>query len=140
MEQSLLAAAVRAWVSAEFASQRPARVSSSTTSICQRTNSYLQEHQGQLVYIADICAALGIPDRCLNLAFQKGFGISPIAYLRLRRLRQAHEQLQADSRKSTSVKAIAYDAGFGDLSRFATYYRQTFGELPHETFTRDPAR
>ncbi len=76
--------------------------------------------------------------RALQDGFSRDVGIPPMTYLREVRLRRAHEALRQATREATTVQAVAYNWGFLHLSRFATGYREAFGELPSKTLSRDP--
>jgi transcriptional regulator GlxA family with amidase domain len=54
-------------------------------------------------------------------------------YLKQRRLNTVRERLHATSQDDLAVAAIAREAGFVHLSRFAGDYQQLFGELPSDT-------
>ena len=57
-------------------------------------------------------------------------------YLRNIRLARAHQDLQEADPSSTTVAAIAYRWGFSHVPRFATAYRERYGELPSATIRR----
>lgn len=59
--------------------------------------------------------------------FRRVTGLTPYKYLLGLRMRQAAVALwQSDN----AISAIAYDAGFGDLSTFNHRFKQTFGTTP----------
>lgn len=62
--------------------------------------------------------------------------MSPMAYVRIRRLDAVSRALLALGPEETSVTEIATDHGFFHLSRFAADYRRRFGEFPSETLRR----
>jgi AraC-like DNA-binding protein len=76
--------------------------------------------------------------RALQDGFSTDVGIPPMTYLRDVRLRRAHEALRRATREATTVQAVARTWGFVHMSRFATAYREAFGELPSETLSRGP--
>lgn len=86
--------------------------------------------------ISDLALQSGAAERTLRTAFQKCFGVSPIEYLRVRRLNQARQLLESACVGETSVTQIAFQLGFWDLGRFAKAYHQLFGKLPSETLRR----
>ena len=55
------------------------------------------------------------------------------------KLRRAREMLSAAATE-TSVTAVAFVCGFGNLGHFARDYRETFGERPSETLARATRR
>jgi AraC-like DNA-binding protein len=82
---------------------------------------------------ATLASRCHVGARALQKGFQHHLGVSPMAYLRGVRLRRAHEDLRAGCPASTTVTAIAHRWGFAHLSRFATAYRDAYGELPART-------
>jgi transcriptional regulator GlxA family with amidase domain len=54
-------------------------------------------------------------------------------YARRVRLHHAHCDLVAADRWQTTVAAIAAKWGFAHTGHFATRYRETYGQSPHET-------
>jgi AraC-like DNA-binding protein len=65
--------------------------------------------------------------------FPNHLDITPAGYLRRIRLDQAHRQLQAAGPDRDSVTAVAYRWGFSSPSRFAAYYRRSYGVTPSHT-------
>ncbi|MBI2738851.1 MAG: AraC family transcriptional regulator [Rhodospirillales bacterium] len=83
--------------------------------------------------MADLCAAIGVPERTLRMRCSEFLGMSPLAYVRLRRLNLARRALLRTDAATTSVTGVARKFGFSELGRFATAYRATFGEAPSAT-------
>ena len=96
-------------------------------------------HPDQTLSISDLARQDGVPERTLRTAFQRCYGLSPVEYLRIRRLHQARRLLLGSCQDETTVTQIAFGLGFWDLGRFAGAYRQLFGERPSETL-RKPVR
>ena len=63
--------------------------------------------------------------------------MSPQSFARHVRLNGWHRDLLNASPQLQTVTRIAEDWGFSELGRAAGYYRELFGELPHETLQRD---
>ncbi|MDP3851460.1 MAG: helix-turn-helix domain-containing protein [Luteolibacter sp.] len=101
--------------------------------VFRRAQSFLHEKSHAPVYLAELCAATGVPERTLRDIFQSILGVSPLRYLQLRRMRQVRQALQQADRLDHSVKQIALASGFWELGRFAVEYRHLFGESPSET-------
>lgn len=93
----------------------------------------ISEHPGEAIYIADICADLGVPERTLRFCCYETLGISPKQYLFRRRMQLAKQALRKASGSATSVTAVACDLGFWNFGRFAVEYRRLFGESPSTT-------
>jgi AraC family ethanolamine operon transcriptional activator len=85
------------------------------------------------LHISEICSTLSVSRRTLHRAFHDAVGVGPVAYLRLRRLSAVNRMLTSDMLPGGSVTQTALEFGFGDLGRFAGYYRRIFHESPSET-------
>jgi len=105
--------------------------------IVARFEAYLEAHPGEPLYLTEICAAVGAPERTLRIACAEHLGIGPIRYLALRRMHLVRRALlRGDS--STTVTRVATDHGFWELGRFAVAYRMLFGETPSASLYRPP--
>ncbi|MCU7724541.1 AraC family transcriptional regulator [Actinoplanes sp. KI2] len=86
--------------------------------------------------VSDLATIGGMSVRSLQEGFRRHLACTPMAYLQQVRLLQARETLrQADPRGST-VAAVAHRWGFAHLGRFASAYRERFGEAPSDTLRR----
>ncbi|MDH2434348.1 helix-turn-helix domain-containing protein [Pokkaliibacter sp. MBI-7] len=103
--------------------------------IVDRACDYVLSRRDDPPSIVDLCNRVGASRRKLQYCFHETLGINPVAYLRTLRLNEAHRALlQAGA--TTTVQDVAACWGFWHLSRFATDYRQLFGEKPSETLRR----
>jgi len=105
----------------------------------RRAEEFIEAHWDQAITIEKLVEATGVGARAIFRAFQQTRGYSPMAFARMIRLRHAREMLSAPVTE-TSVTAIAFVCGFGNLGHFARDYRQTFGERPSETLARATRR
>ena len=99
----------------------------------RQARDYIEAHLDRPVSLADITAATGVHVTTLLKGFKQHYEISPMAYLKQKRLEAVHGKLLAAEPLSTSVTKVATQYGFFHLGRFARDYRQLFGELPSET-------
>lgn len=83
--------------------------------------------------VADLCVALNVSRRTLELAFQRVTETSPLQFLTQRQLNRSYCLLKRASPESTRVTDVAMACGFHELGRFAGRYKQAFGETPRET-------
>jgi AraC-like DNA-binding protein len=83
-----------------------------------------------------LAAEVHLSVRALQEGFKRDLDMSPLAYLRLVRLRRVHHVLKRASPESTTVGAVAVSFGLLHLGRFAANYRAAFGEMPSETLRR----
>ena len=87
--------------------------------------------------VADLALHAGVSERSLHAAFRRQLGMSPMSYVRSRRLQQAHDELlQLDPTTGAKVTDVALRHGFTHTGRFAAAYRQHFGEPPSTTLRR----
>lgn len=105
----------------------------------RRAEDFIEAHWDQAITIEKLVEATGVGARAIFRAFQQSRGYSPMAFARMVRLRHARGMLSAPNRE-TSVTAVAFICGFGNLGHFARDYRETFGERPSETLARAARR
>jgi AraC-like DNA-binding protein len=68
--------------------------------------------------------------RTLQAGFQRHLSMSPMAYVRVVRLRHAHRDLRSADPSHHTVAAIAHRWGFTNLSHFAAAHKTTYGQTP----------
>jgi AraC-like DNA-binding protein len=105
----------------------------------RRAEEFIEAHWDQAITIEGLVEATGVGARAIFRAFQQTRGYSPMAFAKMVRLRHARERLCAGD-PDTSVTAVAFVCGFGNLGHFARDYRETFGERPSETLARAARR
>jgi AraC-like DNA-binding protein len=87
--------------------------------------------------VADLAEYAGVSERSLHAAFRRQLGTSPMAYVRRRRLEQAHDELlRLEPAGGVKVTDVALRYGFAHTGRFAAAYRARFGEPPSATLRR----
>ena len=75
--------------------------------------------------------------RSIQQGFRAELGMSPMAFVRERRLERVHEELtDAIPSDGVTVTAVAERWGFHHLGSFAVEYRKRWGEAPSETLRR----
>ncbi len=94
---------------------------------------YIHTMAAEKISFDDLVTASGVSPRSLHAGFKKYYDVSPMAYLRNVRLDLARFELKQKSSASTSVTEVAMNCGFSHLSKFASAYKERFGELPSET-------
>jgi AraC-like DNA-binding protein len=100
----------------------------------RRAVAYIDAHADQPVSVTDIADAGGVSARALQHAFKQHHDTTPLGYLTRVRLERAHRDLQAgDATRGDTVTAIANQWGFTNAGRFATLYRQAYGQRPSHT-------
>ena len=103
------------------------------TAVAKRAIDLMHEHPEKPWSTADLARATGVSARALQRSFERSDLPSPMMYLRRLRLHRVHTELAASSSNSVTVTMIAGRWGFMHLGRFASQYRQLFGETPSET-------
>ena len=104
--------------------------------LVERADAYVRVHSDRLVTVSELCSALSISRRALQIGFQDVLGISPHAYIRAVSLNGVRSHLNNASSPYVSVQDAAAAYGFWHMSQFALDYRQLFGERPSETIKR----
>jgi AraC family ethanolamine operon transcriptional activator len=97
---------------------------------------YLRHNRETRVSVADLYEVANISERSLQYAFREAFDVTPLAFMKRRRLHFARQQLLIARPRETSVSKVATDLGFYELGRFASDYRKVFGEFPSETLRK----
>ena len=103
--------------------------------VVEQAENALSRLADDSVRIADLAGAARVSARTVYRAFARHRGAPPIASLRRARLAEVRRRLQAGEAGDTVTRA-ALDCGFQHLSRFAAFYRSSFGEQPSETLRR----
>ena len=102
----------------------------------RQAEDYIEQSLGQPFSLADLAVASGTSLRSLTRKFQDRFGMSPMSFVKQRRLERVRSELQATDAKETTVHQIALQYGFHHLSQFAKDYKDTFGESPSVTLQK----
>ena len=106
--------------------------------IMRQFEEALTAHSERVPHLPDLCKAIGVPERTLRACCAEFLGISPIRYLRLRRLGMVRAALRHADPATADVSDIARRHGFLQLDRFAAQYRAVFGEAPSTTLQLAP--
>lgn len=106
--------------------------------VVRRAEEYIAAHAGEAIRLADIVAAAGAPARSLQAAFRAARGMTPMEFLKMRRLELSRDMLLAP-RPETTVSGVAAVMGFRNAGRFSVEYRKCFQESPSETLARGRA-
>jgi AraC-like DNA-binding protein len=113
-------------------------ISHRRVAIMRRFEQALEASPAQPRYVAEVCAAIGVPERTLRLHCLEHLGMSPRRYLWLRRMHQTRRALALADPATMTVTHVATDHGFWELGRFSVAYRKLFGEAPSATLHRQP--
>lgn len=99
-----------------------------------KLEEWITVHLHQPIEVETMAALVGLQVRTVQNLFQKHRGMSPLAFLRERRLEEARRLLVGHP--IATVGEVARKLGFFHMGRFSSQYRQKFGEYPSETLSR----
>ncbi|MBV8797335.1 MAG: AraC family transcriptional regulator [Hyphomicrobiales bacterium] len=85
--------------------------------------------------LAGVAARHGVTPRHVQILFE-GDGTTFSRFLQDQRLARAHRMLSNPALAERTISAIAYEAGFGDLSHFNRAFRSRYGETPSDVRAR----
>jgi len=99
----------------------------------ERARAYIDAHPNAPLGMETLTTVTGTSIRSLETAFREVLGLTPVQYIKVKRLNVAKTRLLHAERTETSVTATALLLGFTHMSRFAGDYQTLFGELPSAT-------
>jgi len=115
------------------------RLSTACPSLVRRAEAFIEENLCEPFSIDDLVRASGGSARSLFESFNRFRDMSPMRYVRFRRLNRVREELmQADG--ETRVGTVALTYGFQHMGRFAGEYSKLFGEAPSATLVKSRGR
>jgi AraC family transcriptional regulator len=88
---------------------------------------YIEEHAEEPLDLAGLAGVACMSKYHFLRTFRRTVGVTPYKFLLGVRLRRAAVRLRTTS---APIAAVAFDAGFGDLSTFNARFRGVFGESP----------
>jgi AraC-like DNA-binding protein len=102
--------------------------------VVQEAISYIDAHLAEQITMESIARNVHMSIRSIQQGFRDELGMSPMAYVRDRRLERVHAEL-ADALPSDGVTVtdVATRWGFHHLGSFAVEYRKRWGTSPSET-------
>jgi len=106
----------------------------------RRARDYIEAHLHTPLGVETLCNATGVSARTLDYAFRDVLDVTPLQYVKSRRLHAARRRLRASSAGEHTVTQIALGCGLPHLGYFARDYKALFGEGPRETLRSAPAR
>ena len=102
----------------------------------RRAEEFLIQHLTRPVARSELARAAGVSIRTISRGFRKRHGMSPMAWLKERRLEAARSELRDALPGEVTVTEVALRYGFENPGRFAAEYRHRFGEYPSQTLRR----
>jgi transcriptional regulator GlxA family with amidase domain len=101
--------------------------------LLRRAIEFIEANADKNIGLGDITENVCLTPRAVQYMFRRHLDTTPLQYLRRIRLHYAHHELMAADHRHDTVSAIATRWGFMHTSRFAVFYRQTYGRSPHIT-------
>ena len=101
----------------------------------RRAEEYIVSNWDQPITVEGLAAVTNVSARNLFRTFKTTRGYTPMEFAKRVRIKRAWQKLSKPD-AVTSVTAVAYECGFGNLGHFAKDYQRQVGELPSETLTR----
>lgn len=99
----------------------------------------IRAHADEPLTIEGLARAVGLSVRALHAGFRRELDRSPKQYLQQVRLQRAHDDLTvATPGAGIKVMDVAHRWGFTNQGRFATAYREHYGQAPSDTLARPP--
>lgn len=98
--------------------------------VLKRTEDYICANLDTAITRDELANTAGVSIRSLSRAFEKQYGLGPMAFLRQRRLDACYSQLRGSEPGAITVTEVAMSYGFGHVGKFAITYKKTFGESP----------
>lgn len=95
-----------------------------------RAVDFIDAHLDQAFSMSEVCSYSHVTLRTLERHFRQEFGVTPVQYVRSRRLSAARERFNKSECADRSIASIAMDCGFTHLGRFSAHYRSHFGVSP----------
>ena len=99
--------------------------------------NYIDDHLAERITMEAVAKAVHMSVRSIQQGFREELGMTPMTYVRERRLERVHEELtDAIPADGVTVTQVAERWGFHHLGSFAVEYRKRWGEAPSETLRR----
>lgn len=99
----------------------------------RKARDFIESHLDKPIGLTTLCQATGVSSRTLEYAFREAFGVGPLNFIKIRRLKASRKALQRGDPANNSIKSVAMQFGFWHLGHFAHDYKKLFGESPSET-------
>lgn len=105
--------------------------------VVQDAMNYIDDHLAERITMDAVAKTVHMSVRSIQQGFREELGMTPMTYVRERRLERVHEELSdAIPADGVTVTAVAERWGFHHLGSFAVEYRKRWGEAPSDTLRR----
>lgn len=96
---------------------------------------YISRHLAEKIRLRDLSSAARVSNRTVGYLFLRTYGLTPMAFVKKRRLARAQKMLLNANPATTTVAHIARSCGFRHMGQFSRDYKRTIGELPSTTLS-----
>ena len=97
---------------------------------------FLREADLSSLSVPELSSQTGVSQRTLEYAFQEHLNITPVSFIRKLRLHSIRRILLSSHVSDTTISGTAHQHGIYDMGRFASIYKNHFGELPSQTLDK----
>lgn len=104
----------------------------------RRIEEWVEAHVSEPITVEDLARVVQVSVRSVQAAFQRLRGCTPMQMVMRQRLEAANLMLRCGG-PVTRITDVATACGFFNFGRFATRYREVFGETPSQTRARRTA-
>lgn len=101
--------------------------SSYYSDIVEKALAYINDNLSYPIRVGEIAKEVNVSINTLERRFKQFLDVSPVAYIRKKRLVNAAKLLS----KGYSVTEAAENSGFCDCSEFISLFRKTYGQTPY---------
>ncbi len=133
LRDRIIAALVFTWSELPFKPDHMAR--QLQTISMAKIDRFIEENQHWPFGLQEMCNKTGLALRTVESIVRSRTGMSPLVYLRRRRLASVHRNLLCPN-DNVTVTRLALDNGFLHLGRFSIQYREVYGESPIATLRK----
>jgi AraC family ethanolamine operon transcriptional activator len=98
--------------------------------------AFMMANIDQPLTLKDLYTAAETSPRALSYGIQDLFAMSPMEYLKVKRLNGVRRTLKTGNPEENTVSEIATRWGFWSMGHFSRDYKQLFGESPSETLKK----
>ena len=101
----------------------------------RRACALIESRMSESLSVGWVARKVGVSVRSLQNGFRHSLGMTPLQFIRDRRLERLHASLEA-SDSAASVTQLMLECGIVNFGRFAQYYRRRFGCRPSVTLAK----
>jgi AraC family transcriptional regulator, ethanolamine operon transcriptional activator len=101
--------------------------------VTREAEQIIDRHLDRPLTATQIAWELCVSRRTLFYAFHEAFGVSPMAYYKVKRLHRVRSELKVADPAATTVRQVALRWGFHHSGQFSLDYKRQYGERPSET-------